>query len=192
MKIWTLRAGCILIAIAAMTSSGCTKMSESILDKAVGMNGGFEVVERGLPVNWLVYTPATIPTGEYDLIIDTVEYQSGKQSLKFAVRECSSVGGWHSPGFAKEYKATPGVTYTIGIWVKNDAAEFVATIGGVSAFEGESETIVRSGETIATWKHFEHEYTMPQEFDRLRFEINVVRPGTFWIDEVTISRIGDT
>jgi len=81
-------AGCV-----APLLGGSTQMSEEIYDKTVGMNGSFEVTESGLPVNWLIYTPETIPTGDYDLIIDTTEYKDGRQSLKFLVRECSPTGG---------------------------------------------------------------------------------------------------
>ncbi len=42
---------------------------------------------------FLVCTPKTIPTGDYDLIIDTAEYRAGKEPLKFVVRECSPTGG---------------------------------------------------------------------------------------------------
>ena len=192
MKTTTLGTGSVVSAFAVFAVSllcGCNKMSESVLDESAGMNGGFEITRSGLPVNWLVYTPKTIPTGDYNLIIDTVEYQAGKQSLKFVVRECSPDGGWRSPGFSKEYKATPGMTYTVGFWVKNDGAEFLAKIGGVTATRGQHQTIVRTRESIITWKHYEHEYTMPPEFDRLRFELNVLRPGIFWIDEVTIGGI---
>ena len=192
MKTTIFGTGSVVTVLAVIASSllcGCIKRSESVLDESAGMNGGFEITQSGLPVNWLVYTPKTIPTGDYDLIIDTVEYLAGKQSLKFVVRECSPDGGWRSPGFSKEYNATPGTSYTVGFWVKNDGAEFLAKIGGVSATQGRYETIVRSSETITTWKRYEHEYTMPPEFDRIRFELNILRPGTFWIDEVTISGI---
>lgn len=178
-----------LAVIAGSLLCGCSKFSESVRDESAGMNGGFEITKSGLPVNWLVYTPKTIPTGDYDLIIDTAEYRGGKQSLKFVVRQCSPDGGWHSPGFSQEYAATPGTSYAVGFWVKNDGAEFLAKIGGVAATQGRYETIVRSSETIATWKHYEHEYTMPQGFNRIRFELNILRPGTFWIDDVTISGI---
>ncbi|MBI4468575.1 MAG: carbohydrate binding domain-containing protein [Acidobacteria bacterium] len=181
----------VLTVIASSVLSGCNKMSESVLVESAGINGGFEITQSGLPVNWLVYTPETIPTGDYDLIIDTGEYRAGKQSLKFVVRECSPDGGWRSPGFSKEYEATAGVTYTVGFWVKNDGAEFRVRIGGVSATEGRYETIVQSADTIATWRYYEHKYRMPPEFDRIRFELNILRPGTFWIDEVTIRGISD-
>jgi len=181
----------VIVLVAGILLCGCARMSETVLDQSAGMNGGFEVSESGLPVNWLVYTPKTIPTGDYDLIIDTVEYQAGKQSLKFVVRECSADGGWHSPGLSREFSATPGTTYTVGFWVKNDGAEFHVRIGGVSAKEGQYETMARSSETIATWRYYEQKYTMPPEFDRIRFELNILRPGTFWIDEVTISGISE-
>lgn len=192
MKTTTFGTGSVVTALAVIAGGllcGCNQMSESVLDESAGMNGGFEITRSGLPVNWVVYTPKMLPTGDYDLIIDTAEYRAGKQSLKFVVRQCSPDGGWHSPGFSNEYAATPGTSYTVGFWVKNDGAEFLAKIGGVTATQGRYDTIVRSTETIGTWKHYEHDYTMPQGFDKIRFELNILRPGTFWIDEVTISGI---
>jgi hypothetical protein len=181
------RAAISAIGIAAGTVlCACHTMSEFMSDGSAGKNGGFEIVKSGLPVNWRVYTPKTLPSGDYDLIIDATEHQAGKQSLKFVVRECSPEGGWHSPGFSGEYDATPGAKYRIGFWVKNDGAEFLARIGGLTATESRYETIVRSRETIAAWKHYQYEYTIPQDFKRIRFELNIVQPGTFWIDEVTI------
>lgn len=183
-----------LIALRAVVASGlllgCDKMSESVIDESAGVNGGFEITKDGLPVNWLVYTPATIPSGDYDLVIDTVEYKEGKQSLKFVVRDCAPNGGWHSPGFSKEFEATTGVTYLVGLWVKNEGSGFRAEVGGVSAFEGEYETIVETADSIPEWRHYERTYTMPEEFDRLRLEVNVLSPGTFWVDGITITDSG--
>ena len=183
-----LRVIALLAVVVSSFLLGCEKMSESVIDESVGINGGFEVTRDGLPVNWLVYTPATIPSGDYDLVIDTVEYKEGKQSLKFIVRDCAPTGGWHSPGFSKEYEATAETTYRVGLWVKNDGSRFRAKVGGVSAFEGEYETIVEAGDSIPEWRHYEHLYAMPEEFDRLRLVVNVLSPGTFWVDDITISR----
>ncbi len=183
-----------LIAIpAALAGSlvlGCDRLSESVSDESAGMNGGFEITRNGLPVNWLVYTPATIPSGDYDLVIDTVDYREGKQSLKFVVRECSPTGGWHSPGFSQEFEAEAGTTYRVGVWVKNQGSRFRAKVGGVSAFEGEYATIVESSDSLPDWRHYEHSFVMPEEFDRLRLEVNVLSPGTFWIDDIRISDSG--
>ena len=178
-----------VLLILATVLLGGNKFSESVRDKTAGMNGSFEVTKSGLPVNWLVYTRETIKTGDYDLIIDTADYRDGKQSLKFLVRECSSAGGWLSPGLAQEYKAVPGETYRVSFWAKNDRSEFAVTISGVSDFGGEDETMVRSKETIDTWRQFEMTYTIPEKMKAIRFEMNILQPGTFWIDDIRIEKI---
>ena len=163
-------------------------MSKEIRDKTAGMNGSFEIAKSGLPVNWLVYTPTTVPTGDFDIIIDTTEYKDGKQSLKFLVRECSPVGGWWSPGFCNEYQALPGEIYRISFWIKNHESEFLIRIGGVSVSKGEYDTIVNSDETINDWQLFEYYYTIPEKMKAIRFEMNILHPGTFWIDDIKIVR----
>ena len=73
---------------------GCVKMSEYVEDKSAGLNGSFEVSENGLPVNWIMYTPNTIPDADFQIILDKDIFKEGKQSLKFEVERCSSTGGW--------------------------------------------------------------------------------------------------
>jgi hypothetical protein len=181
----------IFTLIVIVLLSGCKKMSEIIHDETAGMNGSFEYTKSGLPVNWLIYTPKTIPTGDYDLIIDDTEYKDGKQSLKFLVRECSPVGGWFSPGLSQENEAIPDKLYKISFWIKNDGCEFLIKIGGVSAFEGQHEIIIKSKEAIETWKLIKYNYKMPSEkkFESIRFEMNILYPGSFWIDDIKIEEI---
>ncbi len=175
-----------LLAASAALLSGCHKMNASVFDEAAGLNGGFEIVQDGLPVNWLVYAPGTLPMGDYDLVIDTTDFKAGTQSLKFVVRQCSPDGGWYSPGFSRELEAPAGSTYVIGFWAKNEGSEFLVRAGGISAKQGTYDTIVRSRANLPAWTHFEYRYTVPEGFNRIRLEVNVVRPGVFWIDEITI------
>lgn len=53
-----------LILMLALLPIGCNQMSEIIRDDSAGMNGGFEKDESGLPVNWLVYSPKTVPNSD--------------------------------------------------------------------------------------------------------------------------------
>jgi len=175
----------VVLALGASTW-GCTRMSESIEDETAGVNGGFEIVRDGLPVNWQVYSPATVPDADFDLILDTVDFHSGKQSLEFDVRECVCGGGWHSPGIANEYDIVEGSSYRVGFWAKSNGASFTAVVGGVTAFEGEFETMVESSGAISEWTHFEHEFTVPPGNPRLRIQISVKSPGKLWLDDVTI------
>lgn len=182
----------IAIVLLVICASGCSSgMSEYIPDNTAGKNGSFEVIKSGLPLNWIVYTPKTIPTGDYSLIIDTTEYRDGKQSLKFLVRECSPNGGWHSPGFCMQYKAEPGESYLVSFWVKNDSSEFIARIGGISETKGQYDTIVKSNETITSWQLFEYTYTIPRSMNGIRFEMNILQPGSFWIDDLRIEKISE-
>ena len=187
--------GVTVIAIVALLAGGFFRSfkakSESVLDKSVGMNGSFEITKSGLPVNWLIYTQKTISTGDYDFIIDSEQYKSGTQSLKFVVRACSPDGGWHSPGFSQEYDAIPATVYKVSFWVKNDGAEFRVKVGGITGDKGRYETIVKSSENFATWTQFEHKYTIPPKFNRIRIELNVLKSGIFWIDDVEISGISN-
>ena len=66
--------------------SGCIRMSEKETDTSTGLNGGFEVSKNGLPVNWLMYTPNTVPDADFEIELDNVVFKEGKQSLRFDVK----------------------------------------------------------------------------------------------------------
>ncbi|MBM3436712.1 MAG: hypothetical protein FJY07_10910, partial [Bacteroidetes bacterium] len=169
-----------LILFLMIGFSGCSQvfkpMSEFVEDKHAGMNGGFEHTNSGLPVNWLLYTPKTVPDGDFEMVVDTSEFIEGRQSLKFIVRSCSSNGGWHSPGFCNQFEAKPGITYRVSFWVKNHDSSFMVRVGGISASTGQYETIVKSGEAIDPWKLYEYNYSIPEKMNSIRFEVNILQP----------------
>ena len=173
-----------LLTLGALTA--CGTHSESVLDPSVGINGGFETVRSGLPVNWLLYTPKTVREGDFDIVIDTVEKVEGKQSLKFVVRKCSSEGGWLSPGFAQEIAALPRSAYTIGFWVKNSGAEVTIRAGGVTADNATYQTLLKTSGATGGWMHVTGNVMVPAGSSRLRLELSITRPGTFSIDDVVI------
>lgn len=182
------------ILLVILPCLGCGRMSERIADDSVGMNGGFEHAQSGLPVNWLVYSPRTIPTGKYELILDRDDFKEGEQSLRFLVHECSATGGWHSPGIAREDPAVPGGSYLISFWIKNDGCDYVVTAGGVAAKTADyeivdSEIVGSSKDTRGAWRRVEYPITIPQEYENIRFELSVRSPGSLWIDDVRIARI---
>jgi hypothetical protein len=179
----------ILITLLSIVSLGCAKMSESIRKPSAGMNGGFEHTKSDLPVNWIVYSPSTIPTGNYELSFDTEDFKEGKQSLKFLVHECSATGGRHSPGITQEYPAKPGESYLVSYWVKNDGCSYTVIAGGVDAKTGHYETIDSSPGRTQAWKFVKHEFKLPRKYKRVRFELSIRSPGRLWIDDVKIEQI---
>lgn len=178
----------LFILCAFYMLSSCIQMSETINDETAGMNGGFEIVKSGLPVNWLLYTPNTVKEGDFKIVIDTEQYKEGKQSLKFIVNECSSVGGWYSPGFTKQFDATPGGQYKLSFWIKNNGSEFRVVAGGVGPKTGDMKTLLQTSEQIDNWKLYEYGIDIAEEFESLRIEVNITQPGTFWIDDIKIEK----
>lgn len=180
----------IILCILIMTSS-CNQMSEQVKDESAGMNGGFEVSKNGIPVNWLMYTPNTVPDADFDIVLDEEVFKEGKQSLRFDVVNCSSNGGWHSPGFTNEFfqddEIEGEVHYTVSFWIKNEGSKFKISAGPVSAMEGNMTVLINEDEQISDWKLLEYQIIIPKE-EWLRIELNILQPGTFWIDDLQIKK----
>ena len=47
-----------------------------------------------------------------------------------------------------------------------------------------TESRRRSGDD--TWREFVYTYTVPAHYSNIRFELNVMAPGTVWVDDVRI------
>jgi hypothetical protein len=177
-------------ALAIVLLSACGETSDYREDPAAGLNGSFEVVQEGLPVNWYFYSPDTVPDGDFDIVLDSNGPRDGKQSLKFAVRDCSAEGGRYSPGFFQEFDAAPGETYTVSFWARNEGTTFSSGLRGVGSDTSESGgLVVERSESFSNWRYFEYRYEMPDQ-DNLRFEISVLAPGVLWVDDVRIARQG--
>ena len=168
-------------------------MSRIIKGDDKKMNGGFEIVKESLPVNWYFYSPETVPEGDFDLIVDTTNFKEGKKSVKFLIRKCTSVGGRYSPGLFNNFNAKPDETYKVSFWIMNQGCDLKIRVGsqGEKAGTGRDETILKTADTIAEWKYIEYNYKMPSKVDNIRFELNILKSGTFWIDDIKIEGIND-
>ncbi len=183
---YTLTLGLLLIL------SACQQMSETETDKSAGLNGGFEISKNDLPVNWLMYSPNTVPNADFEIGFDKNIFKEGKQSLRFDVKKCSSTGGWSSPGFTNEFfdigKFEGEGIYKLSFWIKNSGTKFRVNAGGVSPLEGDMKVLIESDEQIEDWKYLEYTINVPKE-RHLRMEFNILKSGTLWIDDVQIAKI---
>lgn len=167
-------------------SSCMAQLSESETDPSAGLNGGFEMVKNGLPVNWLVYTKNTVKEGDFEIRFDDQVPKEGKQALQFDVRACSNEGGRFSPGIAQEIKAEAGAEYIIRLWMKNKDSKVTVNISGVDAFNKAQGPIIQHSEPFNDWKEYTIHYTMPKEMKRLRIEISILKPGTVYLDDIRV------
>lgn len=167
-------------------------MSELETDTSAGLNGGFEVSKKGLPVNWLIYSPATVPDADFKIELDKSIFKKGKQSLKFNVKKCSSNGGWYSPGFTNEFTSIGRFkgesVYKLSFWIKNNGTKYRVSAGGVAPYKGDMKVLVESTDSIEEWKYLEYEINVPKD-RHLRMQLNILEPGTFWIDDIQIDKI---
>jgi len=76
----------------------------------------------------------------------------------------------------------------LSFWVKNAGTEFIITAGGVSATKGNMITLIKENEQIDDWKLLEYEIDVPRG-RWLRMQLNILRPGIFWIDGIRIEKM---
>lgn len=167
--------------------STCQSMSETTIIPSAGLNGSFEVVEKGLPVNWLFYTSKTVKEGNFTIISDESDKKEGLRSVTFQVTTCSSEGGRFSPGMATEIEVKEKSVYILSFWVKNQQSKFKVIAGGVTPFTKETKVLIESGDSFTEWKQFLYEVPISENFNRFRVEVSVLSPGTFSIDDVRIT-----
>jgi hypothetical protein len=167
---------------------GCTKVSIIERDSSAGLNGGFEIIRKGLPANWHIYAPDAYKKS-YNLVYDTLNVKEGNQSLKFIIQKVdTSFQEWKKPGFFGSIDATIGDKYKVSFWVKNTGCDFKVKV----ASEGDGmyeKDIVWTNESFEDWKYYQDDYTVPEPFPNVRFEVNIFSPGEFWIDDVKIEKI---
>jgi hypothetical protein len=177
--------------ISFMTAlTACSmQMSESVYDKNAGFNGSFEQVKDGLPVNWLFYTEQTTGSGSFTISTDQHEVKDGKQSLRFSIVKCSDKGGRYSPGLSKEIPVNAGEHYKISFWVKNEGTDFYAKVNAINATEQAEGKTFHSNDNDKEWQLYECDYTIPVSMNKLRIEMNMMKPGTCWVDDIKMEKM---
>lgn len=178
------------IGIVLLCSGFLKRMSRMESAPGAGLNGSFEQIKNGLPVNWYVYTPQTVEYGDFDISFDQQHPKDGKQSLLFSVRKCGAIGGWRSPGFARELKAKPRDVFKVALWVKNRGSKFRVNVVAVNATQSAPAQPTIITEDIHDWRCLEYTYTIPKGMNKLRIEVNVLSPGAFWVDNVSVVKRG--
>jgi len=191
-EVFHFRAEKLAFIILSFLLTGCNSNPFSLLieSKTAGFNGSFETTQNGLPVNWYIYK-TTFDNGNAELVIDTINPYDGKQSLKFVITKCLSVGGWHSPGIFTEVDCENGSTYQVSFWIKNLGCKYTIKMDcwkGGTEDVNHPEKLITDNDTIPEWKKFEYEFTFDNDLNRFRFEMNILTPGVLWIDDVRIEK----
>ncbi|MFY0686000.1 MAG: hypothetical protein JXQ90_02485 [Cyclobacteriaceae bacterium] len=166
---------------------GCTNMSESVKDPSIGINGGFEFEKNDIPINWLVYSPRTVPDGEFSISFDNVDKIEGNQSLRMDILNCDTTGGWLSPGIAQEFPKMQGQRFRASIWIKSIESKYQVKFDRVNELEAQEINSWKGANH--DWQKIEREITLTDPFDKFRIEINGLASGTLWIDHFAMEML---
>lgn len=182
----SLRSILLFPSFLIMTLS-CNPYSTQIEGDNNYINGSFEIVKNNLPVNWHFYSQGKVPNSDFEFFSDDKEYKDGNKSLKFIVRKCESIGGWHSPGFFQDFIAVRNETYKVSFWVINNGCEFkIALQSSEKGKGGPYETVLQTKDTFREWKYFEFYFKTSPAIDMIRFEASILSPGIIWFDDIKI------
>lgn len=165
-------------------------MSTVARDEAAGFNGSFEVVADGLPANWRVYDRPLVQ-GDAELTYDDGDAVDGAQSLEMVVHRADGAGGWRDAGLFHSVDAEGGQSYRVSFWLKSRGSRVRLRVDSEKGdFRQPHEPIVETFDPqragAETWRRFEVTYTVPRDYRDIRFELNVLTPGTVWVDDVRI------
>ena len=185
-------ATCSIAAAFVLWAAGCAG-SVKKTDKTAGFNGSFEITKSGWPANWSIYKPS-IKSGDAELVLDTTDAKDGKQSLKFVIHkcpECSESGGWHCPGIFQEKPAISEKSYKVSFWLKNQGCKFRVRLISIIEKRNRSDekTVLETDETFDAWRRYEYMYTICKDGTSFRFELNILSPGTLWIDDIKVEEV---
>lgn len=198
--------GLLIAGSALLTGCGVIPghgFSEVRRSRTAGDNLGFEILEKGKPVNWFFKTERVINSMsvhgdvvEFECMVDTLDFKEGKRSLRYDLRRCSSNREnmrlyAYYPGFFNEFDAEPGATYRVGFWIKNQGCEFTVRTSAVRAYGGgpcENHSF-HADVDIPEWTHYSLDQTVCPTMDYLRIELDILSVGTFRIDGLTIEKL---
>lgn len=165
------------------------QFSECIKQPGAGVNGGFEILHNNLPVNWYLYTPATVKKGSFTITVDTRDVVEGKHSLVFNVKESSAEGGRFSPGLFQEFEVQPGSSYRIRLKVKNDQATVKFRVVPVSTKQQGNPTEQHIPSAGERWQEITLVCDTKPDFTRMRVELNILSAGLVKVDDFVLERI---
>lgn len=177
--------------LSLLLSVACTKYipGEKISDPEAGLNGGFELSQNQLPVNWIFYTPEMIENSDFEISLDTNHYKHGSQSLRFDVLAIGD-SSKQFPGFTNEFsevgKFKGKNKYKVSMWIKSEDAAYKIQGGSVTAMGGGLRVLTSRDSETRDWEKLEYEMYIPGG-GWLRLELAILSAGSLWIDHVQIT-----
>jgi hypothetical protein len=161
-----------------------------------GLNGSFEVVSTGYPVNWS-FSASPIQDGSMVVSLDGENVQDGSQSLKIEARSDSQAGEvfyqvWSKPSFSARTSVQAGKLHRIGFWLRSLGAE--VHVRWVTTSEDYQQhyrhkDLVAGDLPEGEWVLIEDFVTIEDSEALLELIFVATRTGVFWCDGVQVEEV---
>jgi len=177
-----------LIVFGLLAVSSCKKNELYVGNAEAGLNGSFEVIESGYPVNWAIF-PSPENSKTTSVSLNSATACDGKYSMELVTQELKGTTGIRT----RRLSVNSGSRYKISFWAMNKAGAFQVNrvIRDHSGKKNiRAKIIARSSQPTDEWQRFDDEVLIAENEKYLHLIFRVIEPGTLLIDDVVIEEVG--
>ena len=179
------------LIITTLIFSGCLSQLMGEKDSSAGFNGSFEKTLHHLPLNWDICAADSYKK-KFDFNFDSINFKDGKQSLKFTVNEVDTTNQiiTGKPGLFRIINVNGGEDYKVSCWIKNNGCKYRIYISSLGK-EINTADLPQPEAISNEWVYCQYIYSVPVTYTNIRFVLNILSPGEFWIDDIKIDKISE-
>ena len=172
------------LGFATMMLVSCGSNELVKFERSAGLNGGFELMDAGYPVNW-AFGPNPESVESFRVSVDTERSVEGSNSLRLISTRDDRTKAFRSQSVPVE----SGEEYRIAFSVINEGCSLrvnrvMTNASGMTHFQ--ARTIVDTSESTAGWVRFEEIFTPVQGEAYIFLVFLVDGVGTLWCDDVRV------
>jgi len=176
-----------LLAVVAIFLVSCQRDEFSKSNPTVGLNGSFETVENGYPVNWAFF-PNPESNTSFQAVLDSENVVDGKHSLKLVAKGNDKTTGFRS----RRIPVQSGKKYKLAMSVKADGCtlkvnRIVQDASGKKNLR--ANIIVNTRKPSAKWEKHEETLAVARGEAYVLLVFLIDGTGTLWCDNVQLEEI---
>jgi hypothetical protein len=173
-----------LLGVASILLPACQSGDLVKRHSSAGLNGGFEVTEAGVPVNWAFF-PYPESDRTLQVVSDSEQVLEGSRSLNVVVRPGEKLPGFRS----SQIPVQPGRNYRLSISLKNDGCSLrvnriVQDASGKTALR--RDIIIDTSTSSTQWETFEETLTVRPDEAQVLLVFLIDGSGQVWFDDVKL------
>jgi hypothetical protein len=177
----------ILLGATAFFLVSCQRDEISKSNSAAGLNGSFEVVEDGYPVNWTFF-PNPESNTSLQIALDSRDVVEGNHSLKLVAKQNNKTPGFRS----RRIPVQSGRKYKLTMSVKADGCTFkvnriIQDPWGKTNLR--ANIIFNTHKPSGTWQKHEETITIAEGEASVHLIFLIDGPGTLWCDNIQFEEI---